>query len=160
MKIEFGAYAQVFDDHYPTNTPATRSIGAIALDPTGNIQGAYNFMSLVKGARISRHRWTELPIPDTAIVRVEALALHEKQPLLQRSGLVVELRHDQAIDDAEYDLDYEPPTRPDADPDVLPFVDYDAIDDDDELEDLYQALFDAPSPAFPGCGPRSATSRQ
>ena len=37
MKIKFGAYAQVFDDHYPTNTPAARSIGAIALDPTGNV---------------------------------------------------------------------------------------------------------------------------
>ena len=123
MKIEFGAYAQVFDDHYPTNTPAARSIGAIALDPTGNVQGAYNFISFATGARISRHHWTELPIPipDTAIARVEALALHEKQPLLQRSGLVVEWRHDQAIDDAEYDLDYDPPTRPDAESDALPF---------------------------------------
>ena len=110
--------------------------------------GAYNFISLATGARISRHRWTELPIPDTVIARVEALALHEKQPLLQRSGLVVEWRHDQAIDDTpEYDLDYEPPPRPDADPDVLPLEDYDAIDDD-ELADLHQPLLDVPQP-FP-----------
>ena len=106
--------AQVFDDHTPTNTPAARSIGAIALDPTGNVQGAYNFLSLATGARISRHRWTELPIPDTtAIGGVEALALRDKMSLLHESGLVVvEWRHDQAIDDDAHDFDYAPPKRP------------------------------------------------
>jgi hypothetical protein len=109
MRIEFGAYAQVFDDHEPTNTPEARSMGAIALTPTGNSQGAYHFLSLATGARISRHRWTELPIPDTAIARVEAIALRDGQPLIQASGLVIEWRPDHPIDDAEYDLDYIPP---------------------------------------------------
>jgi hypothetical protein len=54
---------------------AVASLGAIALRPTGNAQGDYYFMSLSTGARISRHQWTILPIPDTAIARVEALAL-------------------------------------------------------------------------------------
>ena len=145
MRIEFGAYAQVFDDHTPTNTPAARSIGAIALDPTGNVQGAYNFISLATGARISRHRWTELPIPDTAIARVEALAIRDKMPLLQEHGLVVEWRPDHAIDDDEYDFNYEPPKRPPADNDALSLADFDAVDDS-ELDDLAQPHLNAPHP--------------
>jgi hypothetical protein len=74
---------------------------------------------------------------DTDIARVEALALHENQPMQQAPGLVVEWRPDQPIDDSEYDLDYVPGDDPhvgfDAD-------DYDAIDPD-ELVDL---LADAP----------------
>jgi hypothetical protein len=45
MRVEFGAYVQVFEDINPTNTPRARSLGAIALNPTGNAQGSYNFMS-------------------------------------------------------------------------------------------------------------------
>jgi hypothetical protein len=109
MRIEFGSYAQVFEDNNPTNTPRARTLGAIALNPTGNAQGDFFFMSLATGARISRHNWTELPITDTAIARVEALAFQDEQPLLQARGLVVEWRHDQPIDDYEYDRDFVPP---------------------------------------------------
>jgi hypothetical protein len=38
MRIEFGAYAQVFEDNDPTNTAKARTTGAIALTPTGNAQ--------------------------------------------------------------------------------------------------------------------------
>ena len=85
------------------------SVGAIALSPTGNAQGDYFFMSLASGKRLSRASWTALPMTDAAIARVEALALHQGQPLLQATGLVVEWRPDQPIDDSEYDLDYAPP---------------------------------------------------
>jgi len=118
MRIEFGSYAQVFDNHSPTNTPYARTLGAIALDPTGNAQGAYHFMSLDTGALISRHRWAELPIPDTSIARVEALALHDDQPLLQDRNLVVEWRPDHPIDDSEYDPNFLPPPPVLADPDL------------------------------------------
>ena len=39
LKIEFGAYAQVFEENDPTNTVKTRTAGAIALTPTDNAQG-------------------------------------------------------------------------------------------------------------------------
>ena len=39
MRIEFGAYVQVFEDNAPSNTLRARSLGAIALAPTGNAQG-------------------------------------------------------------------------------------------------------------------------
>lgn len=49
LRLEFGTYVQVFEDKEPTNTMATRNVGAIALNPTGNAQGDYYFMSLVTG---------------------------------------------------------------------------------------------------------------
>ena len=134
MRLELGTYVQVFEDHDPTNTPRSRSLGAIALCPTGNAQGDYYFLSLSTGARISRHNWTVLPLSDTAIARVEALALHEGRPLIQERGLVIEWRPDHPIDDAEYDLDF--PTPTDAPDDVFEAADYDPIDPH-ELADLH-----------------------
>jgi hypothetical protein len=60
---------------------------------------------------------------DAAIARVEALAHHENQPLIQASGLVVEWHPDQPIDDDEYDRDF---------PDAAPVTDdvFDPADDD------------------------------
>lgn len=43
-KIEFGAYAQVHEQH--NSTMAARTTGAIALRPTGNFQRGHYFMSL------------------------------------------------------------------------------------------------------------------
>jgi hypothetical protein len=134
MRIEFGAYAQVFEDHTPTNTPRARTLGAIALNPMGNAQGDYYFMSLATGHKISRHSWTELPLTETAIARVEAIAFDEKRPLIQETGLVVEWRHDQEIDESEYDRNYVPPEREPFDEQTDP-DDLDEIEDD-ELADL------------------------
>ena len=44
MSIEFGAYAQVFEDNNPTNTNKARTTGAIALNLTGNEQGGYFYV--------------------------------------------------------------------------------------------------------------------
>ena len=133
LRLEFGTYVQVFEDNTPSNSmPKARSLSAIALEPTGNAQGDYYFMSLATGARISRHNWHALPMTDAAIARVEALAVQDKQPLIQASGLVVEWRPDQPIDDDIYDVDYDPPADPDDDF-AAPL--FDAIDDD-ELNDL------------------------
>jgi hypothetical protein len=143
MRIEFGSYVQLFDDVTPSNTPHARSLGAIALHPTGNAQGAYYFMSLATGARLARHRWTELPITDLAIARVHALALHQGQPLLQLRNFVVENHPDQPIDDSEYDHDYRPlpsHTRPDDD-DFSISSDLDPLDDD-EVADLHDEFPD------------------
>ncbi|KAI2502818.1 Reverse transcriptase (RNA-dependent DNA polymerase) [Fragilaria crotonensis] len=142
MRLEFGTYVQLFEDNTPSNTLKSRSVGAITLSPTGNAQGDYFFMSLATGKKLSRASWTVLPMTDTAIARVEAIALHQHQPLLQASGLVVEWRPDQPIDDSEYDVDYAPP-------DHVQHVgfanaDYDAIDDD-KVADL---LADGPHPFY------------
>ena len=140
MRVEFGSYVQVFEDNNPTNTPRARTLGAVALNPTGNTQGDFYFLSLATGAQISRHHWIEVPMTDTAIARVEALALHEQQPLVQERGLVVEWRPDHPIDDSEYDLDFLPPQDPVDD--ALGADDFDPILAE-ELHDLY-----VPPPLF------------
>jgi Reverse transcriptase (RNA-dependent DNA polymerase) len=89
-------------------------------------------------------------MPDTAIARVEALAVADGQPLLQASGLVIEWRPDHPIDKDEYDHDYVPPAQPPA-PDVfVPGDDFDPLDAD-ETHDLLQdaalhGLYVAPQP--------------
>jgi hypothetical protein len=71
-QLQFGEYVQVHESH--DNSMLSRTTGAIALRPTGNIQGGYYFMSLTTGKRLSRKAWTPLPMPGEVIDRVLALA--------------------------------------------------------------------------------------
>jgi hypothetical protein len=87
LKITFGAYAQAYES--TTNTTQARSIGAIALKPS-NERGGYYFMSLSTGRRIHCYQWTELPIPDYIIDRVEALAEGERQPIMTNGHPIFE----------------------------------------------------------------------
>ena len=108
IPLEFGSYVQLLDRSI--NTIRSRTIGAIALNPTGDDTGTYRFMSLRTGQVLVKGpgSGTEVPITDVAIARVEALAKQEGQPLIQDSNLLVEWRPDQPFDeDDEYDEDYE-----------------------------------------------------
>ena len=49
-------------------------------------------MSLVTGERLNRRSWTELPMDDVVIARVEAMALAQNQPLLKKTGPLFEWR--------------------------------------------------------------------
>ena len=86
MKIEFGAYAQVFEDNKRTNTPRAQTTGAITLTPTGNAQGGYFFLSLATGRKLSRQQWDPLPMPDGVVETVERMAEAESQPLLRQGA--------------------------------------------------------------------------
>ena len=90
LTIEIGPYAMVYEDNDPKNTTRTRATGAIALNPTGNAQGGYFFMSLVTGAKLSRQQWDEIPMPDGVIAAVEAMALEQVQPLIGNTGPIFE----------------------------------------------------------------------
>ena len=77
----------------------------------GDDIGTYHFMSLKTGQVLTKGpgSWTEVPITDIAIARVEALAKREGQPMVQDSNLLVEWRPNQPFDeDDEYDDDYKP----------------------------------------------------
>ena len=72
-RLEFGTYAQAHEEH--DNSMATRTTGAIALQPTGSsAQGAYYFYSLTTGRVLNRNHWTALPMPAEVIDRVHVLA--------------------------------------------------------------------------------------
>ena len=71
-RYEFGEYIQTHEEH--GNSLISRTVGAIALRPTGNQQGGYFFMSLHTGRIINCLHVTKLPMPSEVIVRVEQLA--------------------------------------------------------------------------------------
>jgi hypothetical protein len=52
----------------------TRTVGAIALRPTGNYQGSYIIFSLNTRRTMIRNRWNILPVPDKVTKRVETMA--------------------------------------------------------------------------------------
>ncbi len=116
-RLSFGSYAQVHDDH--DNTMATRTTGAIAMRPTGNVQGGYYFMSLTTGLRLTRNHWTVLPMPQEVIDRVHNLARRARanRNLLfaDRNGDALLLDNDDSDDDD--DEDYDPADDDDDDDD-------------------------------------------
>lgn len=59
-QYEFGEYVQTHEAH--DNSMGSRTVGALALRPTGNAQGGYYFFSLSTGRVINRNRATKLPI--------------------------------------------------------------------------------------------------
>ena len=74
-RLPFGAYAQVHADNTQSNSAMiSRTIGAICLGPTGNIQGTYKFMSLLTGRLIKARSFTPLPMPEEVIKQVEEMA--------------------------------------------------------------------------------------
>lgn len=73
-QLPFGAYVQVHDEISNTNTMEPCTTGAINLGPTGNVQGAHKFLSLVTDEVITHKKWTELPVPCEVIIKPEDMA--------------------------------------------------------------------------------------
>ena len=113
--LEYGAYAQVHEEH--NNSMAARTVGAIAMRPTGNVQGGYWFYSLNTGRMLNRNNWTELPMPADVIQRVHAIA----------KGTIHGLLFTDRRDD-EYDENYLPGP--------------DDNDDDCELDNTFEGVED------------------
>ena len=106
-RLEFGEYVQTHEEHDNSLNPHT--IGALALRPTGNIQGGYFFFSLTTGKLINRMRWTPIPMPKEVIEQVERMARQEHAG----TTLLFEDRdHNEIIDpdqeDDNNDSDYDP----------------------------------------------------
>jgi hypothetical protein len=78
-QIPFGAYAEVLEDNNITNTMTEWTQPAICLGPTANFQGSYKLLSLKTGKRITRKQFKELPMPDSVIRQIEAMATRKKQ---------------------------------------------------------------------------------
>ena len=102
-KLPFGAYAQVHEEPQPSNSQVSRTVGAICLGPTGNQQGGYKFYNLRTGKRITRRRWTPLPMPHDVIARVNNIGQSQGQPSL----LTFQDRHGNSI--GEDDPDFSTP---------------------------------------------------
>ncbi len=73
--VKFGDYAQVYQHTVPHHlTDLPRSVSAIMLGPTGNVQGTYYSNNLDSGCQIVAYQFTILPMPREVIDRVHAIA--------------------------------------------------------------------------------------
>ena len=131
-ELEFGEYVQTHKEH--DNSMSPRTIGALALRPTGNAQGGYYFLSMSSGQRINWKSWTALPMPDEVIKQVHQLARRngskESLTFKDRNNHIIEDEDDD--DDETYNPmdDYEN-NKDDNDDDP----DSESDDDDDDKSD-------------------------
>jgi hypothetical protein len=129
FKYAFGEYVQTHE--HSDNTMAPRTIGALALRPTGNLQGNFYFLCLSTGRVLNRQAATPLPMPSDVIDQVHRMARQQKA----NRGLIFLDRDLEPLDDDdneggdddddEDDEDYIPDLENDEDDD------YDANDGDD-----------------------------
>ena len=80
LQATFGEYAQVEIPNIVSNeTRQPRTEGAIALLPTGNLQGSVLFYILGTGAIVSRETFTALPMPKEVIDKMNSMAPNRKE---------------------------------------------------------------------------------
>ena len=105
-RFQFGEYVQTHEQH--NNSMMSRTVGALALRPTGNAQGGFYFLSLSTGRVLNRLRATALPMPDNVVDQVHRMARQQRaNPGLifgtRTAGEVVSEDMDDFNDDGEDD---------------------------------------------------------
>ena len=100
-KYEYGEYVQTHEEH--DNTMSARTVGALAMRPTGNMQGGHYFFSLATGRIINRVRATKLPMPSEVIDRVHTLARRQNA----NRGLVFGDRDGNPVDGEDGDWEWD-----------------------------------------------------
>ena len=71
---EFGQCAHANEEPDPTNSMDEHTTGAMCLGKGNNLQGSHRFVSLTSGKVLNHCGWTETPIANDVIRRVEELA--------------------------------------------------------------------------------------
>jgi hypothetical protein len=100
IKLNFGDYVQAYNvQGNVTNNNNARTVGAIALYASGNVQGGWYFLSLLTGKRIHRYQWTVLPMGDDVIERVHEIARAEGQNDLIANNFKYEWQPGQDVED-------------------------------------------------------------
>jgi hypothetical protein len=144
-----GTYCEVHDKPVPTNTMVARTHKAIALGPTGNLQGSVKFYCIHTG-RVLKHRsFTPMPMPDSVIQRVNTIGEREKQGrmfrFLNQRGEPYEWTDEVPEDDPDFQglLDENEGTA------VYPGVSTELPGVELEAEERdYQTIMDEPEPDF------------
>ena len=96
-RYQFGEYIQTHEQH--DNSMDPRTVGALALHPTGNAQGSSYFISLSTGRLLNRLRATPLPMLDEVVDRVHRMAGQQKaDPRLVFGDRNMNQDDDQSVD--------------------------------------------------------------
>jgi hypothetical protein len=74
-----GTYCEVHNKPSPSNTITARTHDAIAVGPTGNLQGSIKIFCLTTGRILKWCLLTLMPMPDHVIKQVNAIGACEKQ---------------------------------------------------------------------------------
>ena len=78
--VPFGTFVQANNEKIPSNTNAPRTLDAIYLRPTQNLQHGHELMDLNSGMLITRSRMTEIPITDRIIEAVNQMGYQQGFP--------------------------------------------------------------------------------
>ena len=83
-RAAFGDYVQAHEDNAVTNNMQERTVGAIVLGPTGNVQGTYELLNLSTWKVIKRNSWTALPMPQYVIDVINMKASQDKKAVAMK----------------------------------------------------------------------------
>jgi hypothetical protein len=113
FQVIFGEYLHTYE--VTTNTMKSRTVGSIALGPTGNLQGGIRCYSLVTGRILQRDKnsFTQLKMPEDAIKRMSTLTRKSVSGLHfgDRNNVTTDLDSDATItgvNDDNDDIDEHP----------------------------------------------------
>ncbi len=70
--IPFGQYCQISEEGTPRNSLTARTQGAIAIGPSGNVQGGLKIYTLHTASIVVRWDWKALPMPQFVIDHLNA----------------------------------------------------------------------------------------
>ena len=118
-RFQFGDYVQTHEEHDNSMNP--RTVSALALQPVGNGQGSFYFLSVTTGRVLNRLHATALPMPDDIIDKVHRMARQQKN----NPGIIFA---DRNLQEDEWDDD-------DEDDDDETYHDDDGDNDDDDPYD-------------------------
>ena len=97
-KAKLCAYCEVHEEYKPTNTIYdARTRSAIFIVLTANLQGIYTFLCLKTGNRITRKKFSVVPMTASVVEQVEELATTDVQ---FEEGITFEDRNNISIEDA------------------------------------------------------------
>jgi hypothetical protein len=77
-RVPFEAYCEVHVNPDITNMMEPRTKWGICLRPTGNMQGSYKFLSLSTGKKVTRRKFTEMPMTNSVIRKIDSLGKKER----------------------------------------------------------------------------------
>ena len=86
MCLNMGVYVQLFEG--TKNTQLSRSVGAVALNPS-NEKGGYYLMYLRNWMKLHGFIWTELTTPEEVITRTEDQGKEDKKLLIKKGPIFV-----------------------------------------------------------------------
>ena len=102
MQLAFRDYVEVPNLKGVTNTTESQTIPAIALYPSGNLQGGWRLMSLNTGKLIHRSRWTKVEPNYEIIKKVDALARSQGQSDIANNSTMIANQKGFATGNHEY----------------------------------------------------------